>query len=197
MMGSALDPNSIDVREADNNIVFTIHAPDCNETIQNAILYYSFESEASAGGWNKTKMHCDGSDLKAIVPKKSGFTEVYFYAYIEYSNGTFQQSSYVHSYKNQDGQKTTQILCIVAFFIFFIAFEVVMRYPTMKMKKAEKEEKEENEEKDKGKEEKEDTGITKCPNCGKIIPADSETCPYCGTPLKKEGESKEITMGGD
>ena len=141
-------------------------------------------------------MSCEKGELKAYVEKQD-FSVMYYYISVEYRNGTRQTSSYVHEYRNAEGQKILQIMCIIAFFIFFIIFEVVMRYPVLKRRKSEEEgegneggEKEKSDDKDEN-----EVTIMKCPNCGKLIPSNSDTCPYCGITLNNE--SKEITMGDD
>lgn len=190
LQGSATNPDSVDVRDDGNQLVFTMQADDCSN-ISSAWLYYYFDN----GNWSSVRMSCDKGHLTGYVDKKDNFGVLYYYVLVEYRNGTAQKSSHIHEYMNTEGQKTMQILCIAAFFIFFIIFEVVMRYPILKRRKSEKECEEEGDENEKSEERDEkEVSIMKCPNCGKLIPSNSDICPYCGISLS---ESKEITMGDD
>ena len=163
-------------------------------------LHYIFDSDAgSQRVWNYTFMEYrkESREWRATVEKKGETGTVYYYVTVLYQGEQYRYP--------QNGSKSfvytpvigfpPEVLCIVGFFILFIVFEVVMRYPLIKRRKREKEEGEAEEEPI------EEGALTKCPSCGKIIPESVDACPYCGASMEGAGsenaQSKEITMGED
>ena len=171
--------------------VYDIKDPK-NTSVQ---LHYIFDSDVgNQRTWNYSFMRYDNSsgEWRAAIEKKGSTGTVYYYVTVLYQGEQYrypENGSESYIYSPVIGI-SPQMACLIIFFILFVIFEVVMRYPVLKKRKAEDEEGEDEEK-------KEDSGIVKCPNCGKIIPANSVTCPYCNAPIKNHEESKEITMGGD
>ena len=195
---SALEIRDLSVSQSGENLVFKVRLYEINDPKNTSVqLHYIFDSDVgNRRTWNYSFMEYDGSsdEWRTEIEKKGSTGTIYYYVTVLYhgeqyrypENGT---ESYIYS---PVIGVSPQMACLIAFFIIFIIFEVVMRYPVLKKRKSEEEE-----ERSEKEEKKEDPGIAKCPNCGKIIPANSETCPYCNSPLKNGVESKEITMGDD
>ncbi|GEM_PF-6959265 len=193
----AFEIGRTEVRESGDNLMFKVSLIDFNKSLVYSVrLYYSFESSNPRDDtWKYKNMAYNNSSKlwETSVKKDASRNTIHYYVSVNYNGTSITDYEREYGYGHSDSRTDPmfQAMCIAAFFIFFIVFELVMRYPLMKAKKRDMEEEE-----NAGK--MEEGGITKCPHCGKIIPEKSERCPYCGSELvnsESGNQSKEITMG--